>query len=46
MYMYVLQLFVEHIALPPSAIRIRYYDFERPVNSTDLSSSLGLVQLS
>jgi hypothetical protein len=32
-YMQILQLFAELIILPQNAIRIKYYDFEGPMNS-------------
>jgi hypothetical protein len=43
-YMWILQLFIELIALPPTAIPIKSYDFDGPVNSAGHSASLGLVQ--
>jgi hypothetical protein len=39
--MKVFQLFTEHTALPPNAIYIKRYDFERPMNSSSNFVSLS-----
>jgi hypothetical protein len=40
-YMQVLQLFAELMASPPYTTRIKYYDFERPMNSSSHSVLLS-----
>jgi hypothetical protein len=42
-YMQVLQLFTELTALPPNVIRIKCYDFERPINSSSPFVALSTI---